>query len=423
MGQSLHRSGAGSERALLLGRLSQPGCIRQVGHRRIDNQLVNPRFSEPEYQLVWPRDLFKAEAAKLLNTRDIQGWDDNCALLLEDAFVRGYRSGPLSEFRDVPAVLDPGVWGTETVSRASNRLTPRQEHLRLLMASAEHLREDPAPRRRYWSARRAGQAPADSALEMPVLVREFVALIGELDNAGYLENRFGKDCVDDPRDDTVHTLIYQELGVEGVWPLDIDRLTDDIDLFYDIVELLHDQVARPNTRFDHDYAECGWHHGKFDIGAGRIVYRWRVNKLFESSPLGLRLAEDGDDVGRLVTVTDEARTALAQSVAARSDGESADQVRHALALFRERGSDRNQKRSAVAALALVLEERRHGVLADALAKSDRGALFDLANNFHVRHQDAKQKRDYDDFYLDWIFWVYLSTIELTNQVLEAQRPG
>lgn len=82
---------------------------------------MNPQFSEPEYQLVWPGDLFKAEAAKLLNMRDIQGWDDNCALLLEDAFVRGYRSGPLSEFRDVPAVLDPGVWGTDEPSRVSRR--------------------------------------------------------------------------------------------------------------------------------------------------------------------------------------------------------------------------------------------------------------------------------------------------------------
>ncbi|MGH3766269.1 MAG: hypothetical protein ACRDTX_14155 [Pseudonocardiaceae bacterium] len=40
-------------------------------------------------------------------------------------------------------------------------------------------------------------------------------------------------------------------------------------------------------------------------------------------------------------------------------------------------------------MALVLEERRHNVLSDALAKSDRGALFEIANNFHVRHQDAK----------------------------------
>lgn len=40
--------------------------------------------------------------------------------------------------------------------------------------------------------------------------------------------------------------------------------------------------------------------------------------------------------------------------------------------------------------------------------------------FHIRHQDVKQKRDYDEFYLDWIFWLYLSTIELTNRVIDEQ---
>jgi hypothetical protein len=61
------------------------------------------------------------------------------------------------------------------------------------------------------------------------------------------------------------------------------------------------------------------------------------------------------------------------------------------------------------------------VLPKALAKRDSGALFDIANNFQIRHQDASQKRDYDDFYLDWIFWLYLSTVELTDRVIDTQR--
>ena len=198
------------------------------------------------------------------------------------------------------------------------------------------------------------------------------------------------------------------------------RLSDDMDLFFDVVELLHDLVSRPLTRWYHGYGECGWHYGDFEIEPGRVVYRWRVNKILARSDLGLRLAEDGEDIGRLVTVTDDARAELVQAVVARDDGEPADQVRHALALFRQRGADRNQKRSAVVALALVLEERRHDVLTGVLAKSDRGALFEIANNFHIRHQDAKQKRDYDEFYLDWIFWLYLATIELTNRVIDEQ---
>jgi nitrite reductase/ring-hydroxylating ferredoxin subunit len=87
---------------------------------------------------------------------------------------------------------------------------------------------------------------------------------------------------------------------------------------------LHDLVSRPLERWIHGYAGCGWHHSSFDIESGRVLYRWRVNKILARSDLGRRLAEEGDDVGRLVTVTDEARTELTQAVVAREDGEPAD---------------------------------------------------------------------------------------------------
>jgi hypothetical protein len=390
-----------------------------VGAVRDDGQ-VSSRLAEPDYQLVWPRALFIVEAAKLFNQRGAKDWDERCELLLEHAFVRGYKGGPLSEFREIAVVSFGGShddpWGA---SAPRQSLTAREQFLRDLMGKADQLREDTSHRRPYWRERKAGQRTT-VVLDNAAVVREFIALVGELDDFGYFEKRFGKDCVDDERGDVPDVLIQRELGVEGLWPLEHRRLVDDMDLFFDVVELLHDLVSRPLKRWHHNYSGCGWHHANFEIEPGRVIYRWRVNKILQRSDLGLRLAEEGDDIGRLVTVTDDARTQLVQTVVAREDGEPADQVRHALALFRERGADRNQKRSAVAALALVLEERRHNVLIDALAKSDRGALFDIANNFHVRHQDAKQKRDYDDFYLDWIFWLYLASIELTNRVIDQQ---
>ncbi|MGH3766268.1 MAG: hypothetical protein ACRDTX_14150 [Pseudonocardiaceae bacterium] len=130
------------------------------------------------------------------------------------------------------------------------------------------------------------------------------------------------------------TLIARELGVKGLWPLEKRRLVDDMDLFFDVVELLHDLAARPLARWPHDYGGCGWHHGDLETESRRVVYRWRVNKILARSDLGLRLVEDGEDIGRLITITDDTRAELIQAVATRDDGESANQVRHALALFR-----------------------------------------------------------------------------------------
>lgn len=56
----------------------------------------------PDYELVWPRWLFQAEAAALLNSRDkLSDWDDRCELLLEDAFA-GITPGMISALRTLP---------------------------------------------------------------------------------------------------------------------------------------------------------------------------------------------------------------------------------------------------------------------------------------------------------------------------------
>jgi hypothetical protein len=69
---------------------------------------------------------------------------------------------------------------------------------------------------------------------------------------------------------------------------------------------------------------------------------WCVNRLLVRSELGLRLADDGEDVGRMVAATDDARIRLVETVATRDDGEVGDQVGHAIALFRARGTDKHQ---------------------------------------------------------------------------------
>ncbi len=373
------------------------------------------RFHEPDYQLVWPRALFVAEAARLLNYRHLDNWNDRCVVLLEDAFVRGEGGGPLADFGELP---NDGGFAVRHNKNSSSEWSVRHRFLKNLMENARELREDPPPRRPYWRQRRSGTgAGADAAgISVEVLVRNFIELVRELNFSGYLDKRFGTDCVDEGRGSGVGDRMQHELGVSDLWPLDFAKLAADVDLFLDVVEFLHDVCARPVVpAFFHDYNECGWHFQEFDIESGRAIYRWRVNKLLSRWDRGLRLAEDGEDVGRLVTVTDEARTDLVQSAVARG-GNEADQVRHALALFRKRGADAHAKRSAVATLALVLEERRYDVLQEAMANTDRGALFQIANGFHIRHQRADQKRDYDDFFLDWIFWVYLASIELTDRV-------
>ena len=52
-----------------------------------------------DYQLIWPRRLFQAETAALVNNTKIDDWADRCELLLEDAFLG---SAPRDDFRAIP---------------------------------------------------------------------------------------------------------------------------------------------------------------------------------------------------------------------------------------------------------------------------------------------------------------------------------
>ncbi len=83
-------------------------------------------------------------------------------------------------------------------------------------------------------------------------------------------------------------------------------------------------------------------------------------------------------------------------------------------------ADREAKRSAVVALARVLEDRRRLLKAE-LVSSDEGALFHIANKFDLRHRDGKQHQRYAEAFLDWIFWWYLATIELTDRLHAEQQ--
>jgi hypothetical protein len=53
---------------------------------------------------------------------------------------------------------------------------------------------------------------------------------------------------------------------------------------------------------------------------------------------------------------------------------------------------------------------------------DEGDLFNIANNFGIRHLNEKQKTSYDEnIWLSWMFYFYLSTIHVLLRKIGHQR--
>jgi hypothetical protein len=297
------------------------------------------------------------------------------------------------------------------------RLTSHQWFIQLIREVTTW--PEPGLRKPYWSARTAGRT-SPARLEFGDVTWNFVRLIEEFDADGYLARAFRQECVDDrdgpPLPDR-SAILHERAGYPVAdWPLALNRPGWELDDFCDLIEVFHDLVARPTSRWWHSYSSCGWHYSAFATGPGRRLYRWRINRLLASSTLGLRLAEEGEDLGRLVRVEPSGLEDLPERALEAATPQNVDRVRHAIALFRSRNATVEERRSAVIALAGILEERRKLLKAEVLPEDER-ALFTIANGFAIRHQRADQRRDYDVAFLDWLFWWYLGTVELTDQLL------
>lgn len=55
-----------------------------------------------------------------------------------------------------------------------------------------------------------------------------------------------------------------------------------------------------------------------------------------------------------------------------------------------------------------------------LTKKDDALLFDMANNFGIRHFNEQQRGEYDTIWLSWMFHFYLATIHAGTRFIDEQ---
>ncbi len=89
-------------------------------------------------------------------------------------------------------------------------------------------------------------------------------------------------------------------------------------------------------------------------------------------------------------------------------------VDHACRMFLKRDATAPDRRSALEELASVLEPLRKDLEAS-IGKKDAGRLFDIANNYGIRHNDRKQM-ELDENYARWFFYTALAAIDLVARL-------
>jgi hypothetical protein len=191
------------------------------------------------------------------------------------------------------------------------------------------------------------------------------------------------------------------------------------DKLFDLIEYFHDHISQGIDEHGtalHSYSNCGWHYEDFDPAPAQALFRQRMNRLLMNYRGGFQI----NQAGQVEHTADDGLDQLIDAALPTNDPDIARRVAGAVALYRNRGRTEDDLRLAVRELFDVLEKVRPEVKAEMLMGDERD-LFNMANNFTIRHLNEKQKGNYDSaIWHSWMFYVNLSTIHAMTRLINRK---
>lgn len=238
-------------------------------------------------------------------------------------------------------------------------------------------------------------------------------LYHDLIDNGYLEEWFGYTCVD-----TGHVQgkggrfpernLMRSLGRVYEWPPEMAEQEWSEDAIFDFWEFLYTHVSLPiqGTGRYHSWNECGWHDREYDSQAGQRYLRSEATAILAKYGNGWCISEDG----HIVELAPLGLGNIIDSPISKNAPEKLRElVQVAVDKFRRRGATKNDRLDAVRTLGDAFEENR-AALKTVVGTQDTTDLFNILNNFGIRHHNKTQKSNYDAIWLTALFYHYLTMI-------------
>jgi hypothetical protein len=235
---------------------------------------------------------------------------------------------------------------------------------------------------------------------------------------GLFQEAFGCDCDGSNavygKVGDASAFVFRRLKKKNIWPpYSQSGLWTEEDIF-DLIELLYDCVSEGCGQRTMGWRDCT-HFELFNPHLGKLVIREEVNDILRDYGNGFSLSVEGE-IGHLApSGMSDLEEAKLPATTARAIVEK---VESALRKFKRRGASWDERRDAIRDLADALEYQRAQAKELLLPKDERD-LFELANNFGIRHHNKGQRTEYDkDIWYSWMFYYYLSTIHALSRIIE-----
>lgn len=256
--------------------------------------------------------------------------------------------------------------------------------------------------KKYYSARNNPKK-----LTVDELYWKFKNLYMLFRDRGYLEQKLGLTSGNHVSRFAEHeaalALNFQPFPITK-WPAEVVSAEN----IFDVIEFLYDYISKP--------IDMEW--GGYNEALGRAEYRDRVNQFLCDYEVGYEL----DDGGRILALGEEPLQTILSAEIVPFDAANVDsKVRSAIFKWRNRRGSLSEKKEAIREMADVFEWlKTKGGLYKVVQKDDAAGLFNIANNFHIRHHNPKQKTNYNkSIWYSWMFHFYLATYHAAVRLLIA----
>jgi hypothetical protein len=208
-------------------------------------------------------------------------------------------------------------------------------------------------------------------------------------------------------------------------PFPIDSwMTEEVtaDHVFDMIEFLFDRASKP-LGWGPKESPAGYQfygYDGFDGAAGREEFRSAANEILSDYKSGYELTKEGVV---LALGADGLQQILNADIVPYDELHVDSKVRDAIRKWRNRDLSLTAKKEAIRELADVFEWlKKTKNLSAVLDHKDESAIFDLANNFSIRHHNPSQKTNYDPvIWYSWMFHFYLATYHASIHLLKRKE--
>lgn len=276
-------------------------------------------------------------------------------------------------------------------------------------------------KRTYYSVR-AGLKPQDVKIDFEILKKMFLVLYKRLANEGYFQKYFGIDCLDGFIEgilgEDIDVIMFLNLRKENLYPIyeKLPNYTEDD--FFDVLEFLHDHCSKGINGVYHSWNNCGYHYQEFNDHEGQKYFRELINPLLADYKDGYEISENGE----ILVLSDNGLSNLFKADIPTTDAENiTNKINSSILKFRRHKSTLDDRKEAIRELVDVLEYVRPEIKKH-LNKKDENDIFNIANNFAIRHHNTDQKTEYDKaIWYSWIFYFYLATLHAILRITEKAK--